>query len=203
VTESGGSYQSKMAEVPKDESLDSSADGQHETLYSLSEENPFHDGGRDMNVFKTDARSGFIFVALLTALIILAGCYGGYGAKYIYDPGTSFSGLNSNAWTTASGLLGRQESLVVTNVQFVADHVLEQKGFKKTSEKPDMLISIENEYETFNDSYQLRMLTLNIYRRESKELIWRGTAPGYINTDAASNDLQNAVRDVLAKFPPK
>jgi len=158
-----------------------------------------------MNVFKTDARSGFIFVALLTAMIILGGCYGGYGAKYIYDPATSFSGLKSYAWTPAS-LMGRKESLVVANVQFVADQVLEQKGFKKTLENPDLLISIVNEYEIgtyYNDGYQIRMLTLNIYRRESKELIWRGTAPGYINTDAASNDLQNAVRDVLAKFPPK
>ena len=158
-----------------------------------------------MNVFKTDARSGFIFVALLTAMIILGGCYGGYGAKYIYDPGTSFSGLKSYAWTNTASGLGRKESLVATNVQFVADQVLEQKGFKKTSENPDMLISIETESEigAFNDGYQLRMLTLNIYRRESKELIWRGTAPGAINTDAASNDLKNAVRDVLAKFPPK
>ena len=154
-----------------------------------------------MNVYKTDARSAFIFVALLTAMIILGGCS---GVKYIYNPSTSFSGLNSYAWTTASGQ-GRQESLVVTNIKFFADQVLQQKGFKKTSEKPDLLISTSNEYEmsTFNDGYQLRMLTLNIYRRESKEPIWRGTAPGYINTDAASNDLKNAVWDVLAKFPPK
>jgi hypothetical protein len=134
------------------------------------------------------------------AMVGFGGCY---GVKYIYDPGTNFSGLKSYAWMAASGLLGRQESLVVTNVQFVADQILEQKGFKKTSENPDLLISIDNQYDTFNNSYQLRMLSLNIYRREGKELIWRGTAPGYINTDAASNDLRNAVSDVLAKFPPK
>jgi hypothetical protein len=153
-----------------------------------------------MNVFKIDARSGIIFVALLTAMIVLVGCS---SIKYIYDPGTNFSGLNSYAWTSASGL-GRQQSLVVANVQFVGDQVLGQKGFKKTSENPDLLISIDPEYEisTFNNGYQLQSLTLNIYRRESKEPIWRGTAPGYINTDAASNELQNAVRDVLAKFPP-
>jgi hypothetical protein len=152
-----------------------------------------------MNVFKTDARSGFIFVVLLTAMTMLGGCS---GVKYIYDPGTSFTGLKSYAWTTATGL-GRHESLVVTNVQFYGDQVLGQKGFKKTSENPDLLISIDNEYETYSDIYQLRMLTMNIYRRESKELIWRGTAPGYINTDAASNDLKNAVQNVLSKFPPK
>ena len=154
-----------------------------------------------MSVF-SDARSGFIFVALLAAMIILGGCY---GVKYIYDPGTNFSELKSYAWTPASHM-GRKESLVVANVQFVADQVLEQKGFKKTLENPDLLISIENEYEigTYNnDGYQRRMLTLKIYRRESKELIWQGTAPGAINTDAASNDLKKAVQDVLANFPPK
>jgi hypothetical protein len=155
-----------------------------------------------MNILKTVARSKFIFVALLTAMIILGGCS---TVKYIYDPGTSFSGLNSYAWTRTSSL-GRQESLTVTNIKFFADQILQQKGFKKTSEKPDLLISIDNEYEinTFNNSgYQLQMLTLNIYRAESNQLIWRGTAPGYINTDAASSDLKNAVSDILAKFPPK
>jgi hypothetical protein len=158
-----------------------------------------------MNIFKRYTRSGLIFVALLTAMTILGGCY---GAKYIYDPGTNFSGLKSYAWTTASGP-DRKESLVVTNIKFIADQVLEQKGFKKTSENPDLLISIGNtsdwQYSTFTsmDGYQLGMLTLNIYRGENKELIWRGTAPGAINTDAASSDLKNAVQDVLAKFPPK
>ncbi len=153
--------------------------------------------------FFSDARSGFVFVALLAATILLGGCHG--GAKYIYDPGTNFSGLKSYAWAPASHM-GRKETLVVANVQFFADQILEQKGFNKTSGNPDLLISIENEYDIgtyHNNGYQLRMLTLKIYRGESKELIWRGTAPGAINTDAASNDLQKAVQDILDKFPPQ
>jgi hypothetical protein len=152
--------------------------------------------------FFSNARSGFTFVALLAAMIILGGCY---GTKYIYDPGTNFSGLKSYEWTPAASHMGRTETLVVANVQFVADQILEQKGFKKTSEKPDLLISIEDEYEigTYYGGYKLRTLTLKIFRRDSKELIWRGTAPGTINTDAASNDLKNAVQDILANFPPK
>jgi hypothetical protein len=154
-----------------------------------------------MNVIKRGARYGFIFAALLTAMIILEACS---GVKYIYNPGTSFSGLTSYKWIPASGP-GRQEPLVEANVQFVADQVLEKKGFKKTSSMPDLLISIENEYELSSsyEGYQLRMLTLNIYRRENMELIWRATAPGSINADAASNDLKSAVQDILAKFPPK
>jgi hypothetical protein len=102
--------------------------------------------------------------------------------------------------------MGRRESLVAANVQFFADQVLEQKGIKKTSENPDLLIAIDTEYELgsySNDGYQLRMLTLKIYQRDSKEIIWRGTAPGTINTDAASSDLKSAVQSVLSKFPPK
>jgi hypothetical protein len=149
----------------------------------------------------SSARSGFVFVALLAA-VMLGGCS---GTKYIYDPGTNFSGFKSYAWTPAS-YMGRRESLVAANVQFVADQILDQKGIKKTSENPDLLISIETEYELgsySNDGYQLRSLTLKIYQRETKEIIWRGTAPGTINTDAASGDLKSAVQSVLAKFPPK
>jgi hypothetical protein len=149
----------------------------------------------------SNARSGSIFVALLAAMI-LGGCS---GTKYIYDPGTNFSGFKSYAWTPAS-YIGRRESLIAANVQFVADQVLDQKGIKKTSENPDLLIAIETEYELgsySNDGYQLRNLTLKIYQRETKEIIWRATAPGTINTDAASGDLKSAVQNVLAKFPPK
>ena len=150
----------------------------------------------------SNARAGFVFAALLASMTILGGCS---GTKYIYDPATNFSGFKTYAWTPAS-YIGRRESLVAANVQFVADRVLEQKGIKKTSENPDLLIAIETEYELgsySNDGYQLRTLTLKIYQRETKEIIWRGTAPGTINTDAASGDLKSAVESVLSKFPPK
>ncbi len=150
----------------------------------------------------SSARSGLVFVALLASMTILGGCS---STKYIYDPGTNFSGFKSYAWASAS-TMGRRESLVAANVQFFADQILDQKGIKKTAENPDLLIAIDTEYELgsyANDGYQLRMLTLKIYQRDSKEIIWRGTAPGTINTDAASGDLKSAVQSVLAKFPPK
>jgi hypothetical protein len=52
-------------------------------------------------------------------------------------------------------------------------------------------------------SYQLRMLTLNISRADTNELVWRGTATGDIKTDAASGDLKKAVAMIMANFPPK
>jgi hypothetical protein len=76
----------------------------------------------------------------------------------------------------------------------------------------------------YNYNYELRMLTLNIYKirndvplgsemskmsmhreisTENKELVWRGTAYGTINSDAASKDLKQAVQEILSNFPPK
>jgi hypothetical protein len=93
------------------------------------------------------------------------------------------------------------------------------------SEKSDLMISMSCEFNNgiYQYSYQLRMLTLNIYRikhdtpspsdmsrmsmhkentAENIELVWRGTAFGTINTDAASDDLKQAVQGILSNFPP-
>jgi hypothetical protein len=93
------------------------------------------------------------------------------------------------------------------------------------SEKSDLMISMSCEFNNgiYQYSYQLRMLTLNIYRikhdtpspsdmsrmsmhkentAENIELVWRGTAFGTINTDAASGDLKEAVQGILSNFPP-
>jgi hypothetical protein len=164
-------------------------------------ENPFNNGGKDMNIFKAEVPSRFIFATLFAVMIISVGCG---GIKYSYDPGTTFSGLKSYTWTVSS-FSAWKNPLVEVNVRFVADQVLEKKGFKKTSEKPDLLISInyDSKINSNYEFYQLRMLTLDIYRAETKELIWRGTASGTINTDAASSDLKKAIRGILANLPPK
>jgi hypothetical protein len=103
-----------------------------------------------------------------------------------------------------TGSLGQTGDLVVKNVQYQADQVLEKKGFRKTAENPDMLVSVnyENEIGINQYGYQLRMLTLNVQKADVKQLIWRGTATGTINADAASGDLKNAVEGILKNFPP-
>jgi hypothetical protein len=139
----------------------------------------------------------------MTALV--AGCCA-TKINYSYDLGMSFVGLKSYKWEPSSAS-ARHFSLVESNVRFIADQLLDKKGFNKSSEKPDFMISINYDYEigSYYCQYgpQLRMLTLNIYRVESKDLIWQGTAMGAINTDATSSDLKIAVQDILSKFPPK
>jgi hypothetical protein len=151
---------------------------------------------------KTITRLGFIITVLLSTAVILAGCAA--SINYTYDPATSFAGLKSYNWAPA-GSVNQTNDLVVKNVQYLADQVLEKKGFIKTTENPDLLIwmSYENEIGINQYGYQLRMLTLGIQRAGSKQLIWQGSATGTINDDAASGDLKKAVDGILANFPPK
>jgi hypothetical protein len=153
-----------------------------------------------MRGLKTTTRLGPIITVLLAAGFILAGCAA--AINYSYDPATSYTGLKSYSWVT--GTMGQTQDLVVINVQCLADRTLEKKGFRKTTENPDMLISVsyENEIGISEYGYRLRMLTLGIQKADGKQLIWRGTATGTISTDAASGDLKNAVEGILKNFPP-
>ena len=147
-------------------------------------------------------RSSVLGVTVLLSVLILGGCT---TIKYSYDTRTGFSGLKSYTWGPSSVIYGGQDPLLETNVRVLADQLLGQKGFTKVPEKPDLLIAInyESDIGYSQYGYQLRMLTLNIYRPDQKELVWRGTASGTIHTDAASGDLKQAVQGILANFPPK
>ena len=155
-----------------------------------------------MHGSKTNARLGSIITALLAAAVILAGCAA--TINYTFDPAVSFTGLKTYNWTTA-GYMGQTGDLVVKNVQYLADQALVKKGFSKTAENPDMLISAsyENEIGINQYGYQLRMLTLGVQKNGSKPLIWQGAATGTISADAASTDLKKAVDEILTNFPPR
>ena len=135
-------------------------------------------------------------------MLIIGGC--APFIKYSHDTRTGFSGLKSYAWVPSSSGYGGADSLLEANVRVLADQLLGQKGFTKVPEKSDLLISINYESELGSQyGYQLRMLTLNIYKSEQKELVWRGTASGNIYTDAASDGLKRAVEGILSNFPPR
>ncbi|NPV04032.1 MAG: DUF4136 domain-containing protein [Syntrophaceae bacterium] len=141
-----------------------------------------------------------VAAALLAAGIMIAGCAA--TINHAYDPAANFTGLKSYNW--AAGGTGSGRDLVVKNVQYHADRVLEKKGFRRTAENPDMLITIsyENEIGISEYGYRLRMLTLAIQKADGRQAIWRGTATGSISADAGSGDLQSAVEAILKSFPP-
>jgi hypothetical protein len=175
-----------------------------------------------MSVFKRKE-----FPVLIVALILFGLTMGGCGTsiRYLYDTKTSFPEQKSYAWAPSSALY-RQDPLLEANVQALADQLLSQKGFTRTSGKSDLVISMTYEFESsfYQYSYQLRALTLNVYKSgpdmsspsdttkmpmhgghaaDNRELVWRGTAFGCINTDSTSGGLKHAVGGILSNFPPK
>jgi hypothetical protein len=167
-------------------------------------------------------KSLVLAVTVFLSVLILGGCT---TIKYSYDMKTSFSEPKSYTWAPSLGMYVK-DPLLEANVQVLADQILAQKGLTRVSEKSGLMVSMNYEFESgfYQDNYQLRMLTLNIYQIkrdmpspsdaskmsmqkednvEKRELVWRGTAFGTISTDGASGDLSKAVQGILSKFPPK
>jgi hypothetical protein len=138
---------------------------------------------------------------VLSSVLVMGGCT---TFKYAFDMKTSFAEQKSYAWapSTAQNQTGH---LLESNVQVLADQLLAQKGFKKTSEKADLEITIGYVSDSYRDKdiYQIEQLNLSFYRTQTNELVWRGTAFGTIDVDAGSGDLKKALEGILSNFPPK
>ncbi len=135
-------------------------------------------------------------VGVILAVVLVGGCT---TVTYSYEPRISFTELKTYRWAEGRTVYWG-DPLLEANVRFLADHVLEAKGFTSKTDKPDLLVSMRYEG---GSGYELRALTLNVLRANNNELIWRGTATGTIKTDAASGDLKKAVEGILVNFPPK
>jgi hypothetical protein len=156
-------------------------------------------GEEDMRVYTNYRRFGYLLAVIFGAVIFLAGC--GTAINYTYDPVANFSTGKNYSW--APGFLAnRQDSLIEKNVRNYADKSLKEKGFTLDVAKPDFVISMNYELE-YADPYRVRVLNLYVYGAQSKELVWQGTAAGSIKADAASPDLAESVKMILANFPPK
>jgi hypothetical protein len=121
--------------------------------------------------------------------------------NYSYDPVADFATGKNYSW--ASGwVTNRQEPLIEKNVRYFTDRSLKEKGYTLSADKPDFMVSMNYELE-YSDPYKVRILTLYVNRTNSRELVWQGTASGTINADAASPELAETVKKILANFPPK
>jgi hypothetical protein len=144
--------------------------------------------------------------AVLLPAMLMGGCTTSYkdvGIKYSYDAKANFSERKSYAWALSSSMY-RKDPLLEANVQAFADEFLAQKGFTRTTAKPDLTLSMSYEFElgSSEDIYRVQTLNLYVHRIEGRELVWRGTAFGAIKTDAASGELKRTVQSILATFPP-
>jgi Domain of unknown function (DUF4136) len=141
-------------------------------------------------------------VAVVLAVVFIGGCATplvGSSVRYWYEPQFSFAELKTYRWAETKP---QTDPLLESNVRFLADRVLQTKGFASTTDKADFIVLMRygGSY-----AYELSALTLYVYvpRADNNELVWRGAATGSIKTDAASGDLKNAVEGILVNFPPK
>jgi hypothetical protein len=154
-------------------------------------------GEKEMRVFRDDAWLGCFLAMIFGAGVVLGGCRA--TIKYSYDHTADFSTYKSYSWTSAPF---HEESLIEKNVRYYADQSLKDKGFVLTSNNPDFVVSIVCNTD-YTHPYKVRLLNLYIYRAKGKELIWQGTAEGSLKADAASSDLAEAVKKILANFLPE
>ncbi len=155
-----------------------------------------------MRVFRDEIRFASILAILFGAVVILGGC--ATVARYSYDHGADFSALKSYTWAPGS-LAASDNPLIDKNIRYYADQILKQKGFVLNSDNPDFVISMSYQSE-YGSPYKLTGLYLYVSRGQGKELIWQGWAKGNIRdirADAASPELAEAVKKILANFPPK
>ena len=135
-------------------------------------------------------------MAVVFAVMVFGGC-SSPTIKYSYDPQFGFQGAKTYRWDESGKPYG--DPLLEANVQFLSDRLLEAKGLTRT-DQPALRVSIR--YESSGYSYELRALSLNVFRADTNQLVWRGVATGTIRSDAAYSDLSAAVQDILGKFPP-
>ena len=98
-----------------------------------------------MRLPKEEAARALATVLAFLAILVIAGC-ATTTYNYTYDPTTRFAELKSYAWASPQP---QRDSLVGTNIRFIADPLLEQKGFTQAPDKPDVIIAIVYESEMF------------------------------------------------------
>lgn len=156
-------------------------------------------GEQKMKVLRHDTTARFFWAIIFGASIFIGSCAA--TINYSYDPAADFSTGKNYSWARG-WVVNSPESLIEKNVRYYADQSLKEKGYSLSSDKSDFILSMSYKLE-YADPYKIKVLNLYIYRAPGKELIWQGTVKSTINADAASPELAEAVKSILANFPPK
>ena len=136
-------------------------------------------------------------MAVVLAVMVFGGC-SSPTVKYSYDPQFGFQAAKTYRWAESGKPYG-WDPLLEANVQVISDRLLEAKGLTRT-DQPALRFSIR--YESSGNGYELRALSLNVFRADTNQLVWRGVATGTIRSDATYGELSAAVKDILGNFPP-
>jgi hypothetical protein len=172
-----------------------------------------------------------MFAALAVTLSVFAyGCAGKPTLQFASDPNARFEGLRTFAWFDDPSFQVPRGGSVVDgqfidrNIRDAVDRDLTKKGFQKAaSGKADFSVAYHVDqvgvasqdkfggydwwsgYIYVGAKYRKEgSLTLDV-RDAGNKLIWRANKTAIIGTnpEAVKRDIDDAVGDLLAKFPPK
>jgi hypothetical protein len=170
--------------------------------------------------------------AALMSLALLGAC-SSYQVTYDYDVTASFARYKTFDYYTSKKGTGGTTTLMDKRVRAAVEKELQAKGFAmETKADPDFLVTyypiVQNRkvrtnvrvgtgwgYRPFYGSvstsqvrhYKEGTIVIEIVDFKTNQLIWQGSAAGALSglnsPEDADEVVSKAVRDILAKFPPK
>jgi hypothetical protein len=167
-------------------------------------------------------------VALVLISFLIASsmsCSAIYDVSYDYDRNAEVLELRTYDWLPVPGG-AEMDSLLENRIKNSVDNQLESKGLRRTSDHPDFLIAMHagtEEKVRYTDwgyhygpywrgpsyskfKYQEGTLILDFVDSRSKQLIWRGVARGFVDSDMTPEKtdklVNEAVQKILENFPP-
>jgi hypothetical protein len=148
-----------------------------------------------------------------------------YDVSYDYDKNIDILELKTYDWLPIPETVG-MDSLLVNRIKGSVNNQLKSKGLRMTSDSPDFLIATHagtEEKVSYSDwgyrygpywrgpsysrfKYQEGTLILDFVDAQSKELIWRGRAKGFVDSGMTPEKLDKLVNEsvqkILENFPP-
>jgi hypothetical protein len=168
-------------------------------------------------------------------MIVAAGC-SSISVNYDYDPGADFTTYKTFAWITQpTNISGNaqqaqaQSSLVGKRIMHSVTGVLAEKGLTEDDNDPQLLLAYHTGvqdkvqvtdwgygYGPYDGwyggggvdvyNYQEGTLILDLVDAQSKQLVWRGTAQGVLESNPDPETMQrkidNVVGRMLQNYPP-
>ena len=164
---------------------------------------------------------------LLAALLLSAGC-APLAVNYDYDTTYDFTRLKTYDFAP-SQLGGEKEELTAKRIEQAVNGQMQAKGFARTAESPDFLISLEGVKKTVESGStgvgasiavpvgshgavhlgggkskprvkQEGTLTLNVADARTKALIWQGSASATMQEKTTPEEQQTMINQVIAEL---
>jgi hypothetical protein len=163
------------------------------------------------------------------AMALVSACAGKPTINFAYDHAASFQGLKTYGWFDDPNFQMPGGNSIVDG-RFVDEHVraavekeLAKKGYTKSDSTPDIYVSYSTNaagvasqdkfgrYAWWSQTlvggtkYQKEGSLVLDVRDRDKKLVWRGFKQAIVGTnpEALARDIDDAVDDLLGKFPPK